>query len=102
MEQHASSCSQIQHLFQRVVKTVEGVKGDTVFCYWPPLNLFAFILFAPLSWVCSSRTLHRINVFAIRATVSPNMVFSRERPDVHPRHSPSSLLFRHMSAHNTA
>jgi hypothetical protein len=59
-----------QHLFQKVVKTVEGVKSDAIFSYLPPLNIFAFIVLAPLSYVCSPRTLHRINVFCIRITVS--------------------------------
>jgi hypothetical protein len=53
----------LQHLFQRVVKTVEGVKSDAV-------NIAALVLLLPLSWVCSPRTLHRVNVFSIRMTVS--------------------------------
>lgn len=52
------------------MKTVEGVKSDAVFSYLPPLNLVAFIVLTPLSWVASPRTLHRINVFGIRLTVS--------------------------------
>lgn len=58
-----------QHLFQRVVKTVEGVKSDAVFSYLPPINLLAFIVLLPLSWLSSPRTLHRINVLSIRLTV---------------------------------
>jgi hypothetical protein len=57
-------------MFQRVVRTVEGVKSDPIFSYMPPLNLVAFVLLSPLSWVCSPRTLHRINVFCVRAAVS--------------------------------
>lgn len=60
----------IQHMFQRVVKTVEGVKSDPIFSYMPPLNLVAFVFLSPLSWVCSPRMLHRINVFCVRAAVS--------------------------------
>lgn len=52
-----------------MVKTVEGVKSDAIFSYLPPLNILAFMLLGPLSYVCSPRTLHRINVFCIRLTV---------------------------------
>ncbi|WVQ98885.1 hypothetical protein IAU59_006016 [Kwoniella sp. CBS 9459] len=63
-----------EHLFQRVVKTVEGVKSDALFSYLPPVNILAFAVLVPLSWVCSPRTLHRINVFAIRLTSFPILV----------------------------
>ncbi|WVF72035.1 hypothetical protein IAT40_006847 [Kwoniella sp. CBS 6097] len=63
-----------EHLFQRVVKTVEGVKSDALFSYLPPVNILAFAILVPLSWVCSPRTLHRINVFAIRLTSFPILV----------------------------
>ncbi|ORX39957.1 hypothetical protein BD324DRAFT_615672 [Kockovaella imperatae] len=63
--------AQEEHLYQRVVKTVEGVKSDFVFSYLPPINLVAFVLLAPLSRICKPRTLHRINVFAIRCTSFP-------------------------------
>ena len=88
----------MQHLFQKVVKTVEGVKSDAIFSYLPPLNILAFIFLTPLSYVCSPRTLHTINVFCIRLTVCP--------PFPHPwchemrlmcRASPSYLLYRSMS-----
>lgn len=59
-----------QHLFQKVVKTVEGVKSDAIFSYLPPLNILAFGFLGPASYVCSPRTLHRVNVFCIRLTVS--------------------------------
>ncbi|WVR05298.1 hypothetical protein IAU60_002312 [Kwoniella sp. DSM 27419] len=60
-----------EHLFQRVVKTVEGVKSDALFSYLPPVNLAALVVLVPLSWAVSPRTLHRINVFAIRLTSFP-------------------------------
>ncbi|OCF36454.1 nonselective cation channel [Kwoniella heveanensis BCC8398] len=63
-----------EHLFQRVVKTVEGVKSDALFSYLPPVNILAFAILVPLSWVCSPRTLHRINVFAIRLTSFPILI----------------------------
>lgn len=52
-----------------MVKTVEGVKTDALFSYFPPINILAFAILVPLSWTVSPRTLHRINVFAIRLTV---------------------------------
>lgn len=63
--------AQEEHLFQRVIATVEGVKSDAVFSYYPPVNLLAFTVLLPLSWICSPRTLHRVNVFAIRLTSFP-------------------------------
>ncbi|RXK38635.1 hypothetical protein M231_04141 [Tremella mesenterica] len=66
--------AQEEHLFQRVVTTVEGVKSDAVFSYYPPVNLLAFFFLVPLSWTCSPRTLHRINVFAIRVTNFPILI----------------------------
>ncbi|WRT67253.1 uncharacterized protein IL334_004220 [Kwoniella shivajii] len=63
-----------EHLFQRVVKTVEGVKSDALFSYLPPVNILAFATLVPLSWVCSPRTLHRINVFGIRLTSFPILI----------------------------
>lgn len=60
-----------EHLFQRVVATVEGVKTDTVFSYFPPFNLFAIVILVPLSYVVTPETLHRVNVFMIRATNLP-------------------------------
>ncbi|WWC89900.1 uncharacterized protein L201_004829 [Kwoniella dendrophila CBS 6074] len=63
-----------EHLFQRVVKTVEGVKSDALFSYLPPVNILAFAILVPLSWICSPRTLHRINVFAIRLTSFPILI----------------------------
>ncbi|KAK8869725.1 hypothetical protein IAR55_000293 [Kwoniella newhampshirensis] len=63
-----------EHLFQRVVKTVEGVKSDALFSYLPPINILAFAILVPLSWIRSPRTLHRINVFAIRLTSFPMLI----------------------------
>lgn len=66
--------AQQEHLFQRVVKTVEGVKTDALFSYFPPINILAFAILVPLSWTVSARTLHRINVFAIRLTSFPILI----------------------------
>ena len=67
----------MQHLFQLVVKTVEGVRSDAIFSYLPPVNLLAFVILSPLSCVLSPRALHRLNVFAIRATVSLPVLLPR-------------------------
>ncbi|WVN86773.1 uncharacterized protein L203_101945 [Cryptococcus depauperatus CBS 7841] len=66
--------AQQEHLFQRVVKTVEGVKSDALFSYLPPINIIAFIILVPLGWYASPRTFHRINVFAIRLTSFPVLI----------------------------
>nr|ODN95119.1 nonselective cation channel [Cryptococcus depauperatus CBS 7855] len=66
--------AQQEHLFQRVVKTVEGVKSDALFSYLPPINIIAFTILVPLGWYASPRTFHRINVFAIRLTSFPVLI----------------------------
>ncbi|ODN98517.1 nonselective cation channel [Cryptococcus wingfieldii CBS 7118] len=66
--------AQQEHLFQRVVKTVEGVKSDALFSYLPGINILALGLLVPISWVVSARTLHRVNVFAIRLTSFPILI----------------------------
>jgi len=86
----------IQHLFQKVVKTVEGVKSDAIFSYLPPLNILAFVFLTPLSYVCSPRTLHTINVFCIRLTVCP-LQPNPEMDKLMCRAFQSCLLYRFMS-----
>ncbi|ODO10755.1 hypothetical protein I350_01352 [Cryptococcus amylolentus CBS 6273] len=66
--------AQQEHLFQRVVKTVEGVKSDALFSYLPGINILALGVLVPISWVVSARTLHRVNVFAIRLTSFPILI----------------------------
>ena len=46
------------------------VKSDALFSYQPPFNILAFLLLGPLSLFASPRTLHSVNVFLIRLTVS--------------------------------
>ena len=74
-------------MFQRVVKTVEGVKSDSIFSYLPPVNILAVLFLGPASWFVSPRTFHRINVFGIRLTVSGSHALS------HTRRSPQSFPF---------
>lgn len=59
-----------EYLFQRVVTTVEGVKSDAIFSYLPPFNIAALVILLPLGEFASPQTLHRVNVFLIRLTVS--------------------------------
>ncbi|WWD16005.1 hypothetical protein CI109_100429 [Kwoniella shandongensis] len=80
-----------EHLFQRVVKTVEGVKSDALFSYLPPINILAFAILVPLSWVCSARTFHRINVFAIRLTSFPILIGISAYERWHYRHHQKSI-----------
>lgn len=47
------------------------VKADALFSYQPPLNLFAFIVMLPLSYILSKRWFHKVNVFMIRVTSMP-------------------------------
>lgn len=60
-----------EYLFQRIVTTVEGVKSDAVFSYIPPFNLLALAILMPIKYVGSAETLHRVNVFLIRACNFP-------------------------------
>jgi len=89
-----------EHLFQKVVKTVEGVKSDAIFSYLPPLNILAFIFLTPLSYLCSPRTLHTINVFCIRLTVRPILSPLYRSETLIGRVSQSYWLSRYMSDGN--
>ncbi|KAG8925536.1 hypothetical protein FRC01_010038 [Tulasnella sp. 417] len=60
-----------ESMFRRAVSTIEGVKADALFSYQPPLNLFAFIVMLPLSYILSKRWFHKVNVFMIRVTSLP-------------------------------
>ncbi|KAG9050438.1 hypothetical protein FS837_005511 [Tulasnella sp. UAMH 9824] len=60
-----------ESMFRKAVTTIEGVKADALFSYQPPLNLFAFIVMLPLSYVLSKRWFHKVNVFMIRVTSLP-------------------------------
>lgn len=63
--------AQQEHLYQRVVSTVEGAKSDGVFMYLPPFNLLAIAILIPLSKFASPETVHTVNVTLIKATNFP-------------------------------
>lgn len=63
--------AQQEHLFQRVVGTVEGAKSDAVFMYIPPFNLLALCVLVPLGKVAPPEVVHRTNVLLIQATNFP-------------------------------
>jgi hypothetical protein len=81
-------------MFQRVVKTVEGVRSDAIFSYLPPVNILALTFLTPLTWVVSPRTLHRINVFCIRLTVSRSLCIRARSPPLTNRASRTSWLYQ--------
>lgn len=82
-----------ESLFRRAVTTVEGVKVDALFSYLPPLNLIAFLIMFPASYVLSPRWFHKINVTAIRLTSFPILlaIAFYERQIAPSRNSPTFL-----------
>ncbi|KAF7330430.1 hypothetical protein MVEN_02481800 [Mycena venus] len=63
-----------EHLFQFAISTIEGVKTDALFSYQLPLNLLAFVVLKPASYIVTPRTLHTLNVFLIKATSFPILI----------------------------
>ncbi|PVF92813.1 hypothetical protein CPB86DRAFT_809214 [Serendipita vermifera] len=57
--------------FRRAVATIEGVKADVLFSYLPPMNLLAFAIMFPASYILSPRWFHKVNVFMIRVCAAP-------------------------------
>ena len=57
--------------FRRAVLTLEGVKSDAIFAYYPPLNILALIILLPLKMIVSPRWFHKVNVTAIRTLNAP-------------------------------
>ena len=57
--------------FRRAVLTLEGVKSDAIFSYYPPLNILALIILLPLKVLVSPRWFHKVNVTAIRTLNAP-------------------------------
>ncbi|KZP01440.1 hypothetical protein CALVIDRAFT_2828 [Calocera viscosa TUFC12733] len=82
-----------ESLFRRAVTTVEGVKVDALFSYLPPLNLIAFLIMFPASYILSPRWFHKINVTAIRLTSFPILlaIAFYERQIAPSRKSPTFL-----------
>ncbi|KAF9511363.1 hypothetical protein BS47DRAFT_1298922, partial [Hydnum rufescens UP504] len=60
-----------QAMFRRAVQTIEGVKADVIFSYQPPLNIFAFLVMWPASFLLNPRWFHKFNVLMIRITSFP-------------------------------
>jgi hypothetical protein len=57
--------------FRRAVLTLEGVKSDAIFAYFPPFNILALIIFLPLKLIVSPRIFHKINVAAVKTLNLP-------------------------------
>ncbi|KAL4248089.1 Transient receptor potential calcium channel [Abortiporus biennis] len=62
-------------MFRRAVSTIEGVKADSLFSYQPPVNLVALCIMLPASYILSPRWFHKVNVFMIRSTSFPILLF---------------------------
>ncbi|KAF9266958.1 hypothetical protein L218DRAFT_921774 [Marasmius fiardii PR-910] len=62
-------------MFRKAVSTIEGVKADSLFSYQPPVNLIAVCIMLPLSFILSPRWFHKVNVFMIRLTSFPILLF---------------------------
>lgn len=58
-----SSPQAAEDMFRRAVLTFEGVKCDSLFDYFPPLNLLALTVMWPISQVTSPRWFHKISEF---------------------------------------
>ncbi|KAG8961713.1 hypothetical protein FRC03_005040 [Tulasnella sp. 419] len=69
-----SSDALAESMFRRAVTTIEGVKADALFSYQPPLNLFAFVVMLPMSYILNRRWFHKVNVFFIRVTAFPILI----------------------------
>ncbi|PQE31329.1 nonselective cation channel protein [Rutstroemia sp. NJR-2017a WRK4] len=61
--------------FRRAVLTLEGVKCDALFAYFPPFNLLALFVFMPLKFILTPRWFHKINVAAVRLLNAPLLLF---------------------------
>ncbi|TGO63193.1 hypothetical protein BOTNAR_0103g00110 [Botryotinia narcissicola] len=57
--------------FRRAVLTLEGVKSDSLFAYFPPFNILALFVLMPLKFVLTPRWFHKINVAAVRFLNAP-------------------------------
>ncbi|ORY85328.1 Saccharopine dehydrogenase-domain-containing protein [Leucosporidium creatinivorum] len=60
-----------EDMFRKAVLTFEGVKSDSLFDYFPPLNLLALCIMWPISHVTSPRWFHKINVATCRLLSMP-------------------------------
>ncbi|KAL5531360.1 hypothetical protein ACEPAG_4237 [Sanghuangporus baumii] len=62
-------------MFRRAVLTIEGVKADYLFSYQPPVNVIALCIMLPASYILTPRWFHKVNVFMIRVTSFPILLF---------------------------
>ncbi|GAA5980633.1 hypothetical protein JCM10908_001716 [Rhodotorula pacifica] len=60
-----------EDMFRKAVACFEGVKGNSLFDYLPPLNLIALFVMWPLSHFLTPRWFHKVNVFATRTLSLP-------------------------------
>ncbi|KAI0708832.1 hypothetical protein C8T65DRAFT_718427 [Cerioporus squamosus] len=67
--------AQAEAMFRRAVSTIEGVKADSLFSYQPPVNLLALCIMLPASYILTPRWFHKVNVFMIRLTSFPILLF---------------------------
>ena len=57
--------------FRKSVLTLEGVKSDAIFAYYPPFNILAIVILVPLRFMVSPRWFHKIHVTAVRLVNLP-------------------------------
>ncbi|CCA70742.1 related to receptor-activated Ca2+-permeable cation channel-Laccaria bicolor [Serendipita indica DSM 11827] len=71
-----SSDAEAEAKFRRAVATIEGVKADALFSYLPPMNLLAFAVMFPASYILSPRWFHKVNTFLIiyRVCAAPVLI----------------------------
>ncbi|KAL5492518.1 hypothetical protein ACEPAI_3965 [Sanghuangporus weigelae] len=62
-------------MFRKAVLTIEGVKADYLFSYQPPVNVIALCIMLPASYILTPRWFHKVNVFMIRVTSFPILLF---------------------------
>ncbi|TAQ91268.1 hypothetical protein B7494_g464 [Chlorociboria aeruginascens] len=65
----ANAAAEIQ--FRRAVLTLEGVKSDAIFAFFPPFNILAVLILLPLKFILTPRWFHKVNVFAVRTLNAP-------------------------------
>ncbi|UZJ56338.1 hypothetical protein CBS101457_005658 [Exobasidium rhododendri] len=64
-------------MYQHACLTLSGISTDALFSYMPPLNLVAFVVILPASFVLNPRWLHKTNIALLRATSWPLLVVIR-------------------------
>lgn len=59
-----------EFMFRSAVGIFEGVKGDALFSFQPPINMLALLVLWPANFFMSARTFHRTHVFLTRLVCS--------------------------------